>query len=110
MKEELHPFCYKHLSEMKPYLVYMKAETAWAYVCSGLDCLVHYSPDAGYFIAAKDGNRAEQAGMPGICCPNDGTPMYRAEIQPEQGRLWKCSQCDKSLRELNNLGQLPSLK
>jgi hypothetical protein len=95
---------------MKPYLVYMKAETAWAYVCSGLDCLVHYSPDAGYFIAAKDGNRTEQAAMPSIRCPNDGTPMYLAEIHAEQTRyqLWKCSQCD-SLRELNNLGHLPSL-
>jgi hypothetical protein len=82
----------------------MKAETAWAYVCSGLDCLVHYSPDAGYFIASKDGNRTEQSGTPSVRCPNDGTPMYLADIYPEQRRyrLWKCPQCDENFGDLNS--------
>jgi len=108
-KKDLHPFCYVHLAEM---MVYgdgpLEAETepieVVAYICSEPDCLVHYNTSSGYFIAAKEGNRTEQGATPSIRCPNDGSPMYLAEIQREHRsyRLWRCPQCDKSLTNLES--------
>ena len=97
-REEIQPFCYEHLTEMMPY-----DEAAVAYVCPVWDCLVNYS-SSGYFIAAKERDRVEQSTRPSICCPNDGTPMYLAEIHPEDKsyRLWKCPQCGKSLTNLES--------
>src|SRR5437762_2160606 len=56
-------------------------------------------------IATKEGDRVEQRTMPGIHCPNDGTPMYLAEINPEHKsyRLWKCPQCRKSVTNLESM-------
>ena len=99
MKKELQPFCYEHHTEMMPY-----DETAVAYVCPVWDCLVNYT-SSGYFIAAKEGDRVEQGTMPSIHCPNDGTPMYLAEINLDHKsyRLWKCPQCDKSITNLDSM-------
>lgn len=106
MKKELQPFCYEHLSEMMPYGDDLpKAKTGTAYVCSVWDCLVSYNSLDGYFIAAKEEDRVEQSTMPSIHCPKDGTPMYLAEIRPEHKsyRLWRCSQCGKSLTNLESM-------
>lgn len=106
-KKELQPFCFEHLSEMMPDgdSDSAKAETAVAYACSQLDCLINYNASSGYFIATKEGDRVEQRTMPGIHCPNDGTPMYLAEINPEHKsyRLWKCPQCRKSVTNLESM-------
>ena len=76
---------------------------AVAYVCPVWDCLVNYA-SSGYFIAAKERDRVEQSTRPSICCPNDGTPMYLAALNPEHRsyRLWKCPQCGKSLTNLES--------
>lgn len=99
-KKELHPFCYEHLTEMMPH-----DKAADAYVCPVWDCLVSYHPFDGYFIAAKEGGQVEQSTAPSIRCPSDGTPMYLAEIHQKHRsyRLWKCSQCGKSLTNLESV-------
>ena len=96
-KNELQPFCYEHLTEMMPY-----DEAAVTYLCPVWDCLVSYT-SSGYFIAAKKGDMVEQSTTPSIRCPNDGMPMYLAELNPEHRsyRLWKCPQCGKSLTNLS---------
>ena len=97
---KLQPFCYEHLTEMMPHGL---TESALAYVCPVSECLVNYNTSSGYFIVAKEGDRVEQS-TPSIRCPNDRTPMYLAELNPEHRsyRLWKCPQCGKSLTNLES--------
>ena len=109
MKKEFHPFCYEHHTQMTPCAgSNSKAGTepveAVTYVCSDLNCRGNYDPSRGYFFAGNEGDRTEQTTTPDVRCPNDGTPMYLAELHPEHKsyRLWKCPQCIKALTNLDS--------
>lgn len=100
-EKQLHPLCREHHGEMKLIDLLLHAEGlaggASAYACPEPDCIVHYHPVNGYFIAAKNG-LAESDMTPRVKCIRDGRPMYLAQINPEKRafRLWRCPRCEAS--------------
>lgn len=97
--KQLRALCHEHHVEMRT-----TEAIQTEYACPKPDCAVRYSPSNGYFIAAKDGE-VEFAMIPRRRCPNDGQPMYLAEISPEKRafRLWRCPKCDSSRTNEVNL-------
>jgi hypothetical protein len=102
-EKNLNVLCFEHHSEMIPSLVLLKtgekSERLPAYVCQEPSCLVRYSIERGYFVAALDGSQVEGELTPRVSCPEDGRPMYLAQVRPEQRnyRLWRCPYCGKGL-------------
>ena len=103
MEKEFHPHCYEHLTEMVRSNDGLPKAVV-AYICSQLDCDVHYNTSIGYFNAAEEEDQVGNGTAPSIRCPKDCSPMYLAEIHPEHSsyRLWKCPECDKSLTNLDS--------
>jgi hypothetical protein len=97
---ELHALCHEHHRRMKLTLIPattngFRAQTP-AYACPETDCMVHYSSSDGYFLRRQNGNEIETDPlMPRVRCPQDGMPMYLAEVLPERKsfRMWKCPKC-----------------
>jgi hypothetical protein len=78
------------------------------YACREPGCLVRYNTSGGYFIDTIDAKTIEQEMTPRLSCPNDGQPMYLAEVMPERRsfRLWKCPECCGSRTNEENWGGL----
>jgi hypothetical protein len=98
--KEVRPFCYEHHVEMRLTQSHPDGKDATtqapAYVCTELDCSVHYSVFRGYFVPGQKGTANERAVVPNVRCLHDGTPMYLAELDPDKRsfRLWICPHCD----------------
>jgi hypothetical protein len=110
--KELRALCHEHHVEMRlnQRILNSKGDVKHiiAYACTEPDCLVHYNIYRGYFMLSQDRNANEVDMVPRVRCPDDGTPMYLAEIDREKRdfRLWKCPQCDG--RRTNDEGLIGS--
>jgi len=96
-RKDLHVLCYQHHTEMLVRLLSNPAERP-LYTCRERSCLVRYDSSDGYFVDTRDAKAFEEERTPGVICPNDGQPMYLAEVMPERSsfRLWKCPECNES--------------
>jgi len=96
-RKDLHVLCYQHHTEMLVRLLSNPAERP-LYTCRERSCLVRYYSSDGYFVDTRDAKAFEEERTPGVICPNDGQPMYLAEVMPERSsfRLWKCPECNES--------------
>ena len=93
----LRPLCYEHYVAMQP--VQLENSThpfttiSLAYACPVFDCAIFYADKTGYFaVEGDDQNR--RAEVLRVTCPQDGLPMYLAEVHPQKKnlRLWKCGE------------------
>jgi hypothetical protein len=109
MKRDPSALCYQHHIAMRFGQVVLqttgKRTQILAYTCTEPDCLVHYDPSRGYFIADQKGNGNKLEMTPNVRCPHDGASMYLAEVLPEHKsfRLWKCPQCNTNHSNGGNL-------
>ena len=98
--KELRALCHEHHVEMRPNQRLSKnedgANQSLAYACTEPGCLVHYNTSRGYYMLSQNGNTNGLDMVPRVRCPQDGTPMYLAEIGREKSgfRLWRCPKCD----------------
>jgi hypothetical protein len=106
-RKDLHVLCYQHHVEMLVRLLSNPAERP-LYTCREPSCLVRYDSSDGYFVDTRDAKACEEERAPGVICPNDGQPMYLAEVMPEGSsfRLWKCPECKLSRGNEESLGGL----
>jgi hypothetical protein len=94
-KRDPRPLCYEHHVEMKP--VQLERSThpfttySLVYACPVSRCAICYAGRTGYF-AAEGGDQSKRAGVLQVSCPQDGQPMFLAEVHPQNTslRLWKC--------------------
>jgi len=92
---DIRPLCYEHHVEMKP--VQLEKSTSpfttysLAYACPLSGCVICYAGKTGYF-AAEGNDESKRVGVLRVICPQDGRPMYLAEIHPQNTslRLWRC--------------------
>lgn len=104
----LQPLCYEHHTVMRLDQMVSRNGTEPfqpRYVCQACDCLARYTSTEGYFLAERDGGRAEEEILPRVRCPRDGAPMYLGEVRPHDTafRLWRCPQCDSVRTNEENL-------
>ena len=98
--KEVRSLCHEHHVEMRPNQRLSKnadgANQSLAYACTEPGCLVHYNTSRGYFTLSQNGNTNGLDMVPRVRCPQDGAPMYLAEIGREKMgfRLWRCPKCD----------------
>ena len=98
-KRDPRPLCYEHHVPMNavqfeksggPFTTY-----SIAYACPVSRCDICYSARTGY-IAAQVGDQSKRAEVLKVNCPQDGEPMYLAEVHPQNAslRLWRCGKAD----------------
>ena len=92
---DVRPLCYEHHVEMRPVQL-EKSSNAFttyslAYACPLSGCVIRYAGKTGYFANGST-NEGERIEVLRVSCPQDGHPMYLAEIHPQRMslRLWKC--------------------
>jgi hypothetical protein len=94
-RRDLRPLCYQHHVQMKP--VQLEKSTnpfttySLAYACPRSGCFICYAGKTGYF-GVEDGDQSKRPEAPQVSCPQDGQPMYLAEVHPQKTnfRLWRC--------------------
>src|ERR1700740_1764486 len=98
-REAPYVLCYQHHTEMLPRPLSDSAE-AFVYACQEAGCQIRYVSSHGYIINTKDAQAVEEEKTPEVSCPNDGQPMYLAEVMPQRRsyRLWKCPECNATRR------------
>lgn len=93
------PLCYEHHTEMRPVPVVSGNGAHPApepqYACQQSDCPVRFTTKDGYLLAPPEIGQVEEEILPRIKCPHDQTPMYLAEVRPQEKsfRLWRCPLC-----------------
>jgi hypothetical protein len=98
-RRDLRPLCYEHHVEMKPVQLEKRTSPfttySLAYVCPLSGCVICYAPRTGYF-AAEGGDQTKRAEVLHVNCPQDGQPMYLAEVHPQKTslRLWRCGKAN----------------
>jgi hypothetical protein len=98
-KRDLRPLCYKHHVEMKPIQLEKSTNPfttySLAFACPLSGCFICYACRTGYF-GVEDGDQGKRAEAPQVSCPQDGQPMYLAEVHPQNRslRLWRCGKAN----------------
>ena len=96
MGKDLRPLCYEHYVAMKPVQLENGTHTftthSLAYACPLSGCFIFFSDNTGYFSVEGDEQQSKQTGVLRVTCPQDGLPMYLAEVHPQKKnlRLWRC--------------------
>jgi len=92
----IHPLCYEHYVAMKPVQLekntYAFTTHSFAYACPLSGCVIFFAENTGYFSVEGDEQQSRQTGVLRVTCPQDGLPMYLAEVHPQKKnlRLWRC--------------------
>ena len=92
----LHPLCYEHYVAMKPVQFEKRSNSfttySLAYACPLSGCVIFFSNTTGYFSIEGDEQQSKRTGVLRVTCPQDGLPMYLAEVHPQKKnlRLWRC--------------------
>jgi len=65
---------------------------SFTYACPLSDCVIFFAENTGYFSVEGDEQQSRQTGVLRVTCPQDGLPMYLAEVHPQKKnlRLWRC--------------------
>jgi hypothetical protein len=94
-REYLRPLCCQHHVLMKPVQLERSNNPfttySLAYACPRSGCFICYASSTGYFTI-EESDQNKRAEVPQVSCPQDGQPMYLAEVHPQKTslRLWKC--------------------
>jgi len=92
----IRPLCYEHYVAMKPVQLekntYAFTTHSFAYACPLSGCVIFFAENTGYFSVEGDEQQSRQTGVLRVTCPQDGLPMYLAEVHPQKKnlRLWRC--------------------